>query len=138
MLQLMYAQSASQKCNEGKCVYTYNCGEADQCNWLPVGRVFLQVFSSKHWPDLQKYLTIYNKIILSLSQDRLTIATDNVLRFLYCTIVLYYSKLIYKHYLQRSYDFARKSYLRKALRSSYKIFGKLDAHRKSIVTLALS
>jgi len=33
-------------------------------------------------PDFSKYLTIYHKIILSLSSDRLTIATYNVLKFL--------------------------------------------------------
>jgi len=35
-----------------------------------------------HGTRVTKYLTIYRKIILSLSQDRLTIMTYNVLRFL--------------------------------------------------------
>jgi len=48
-----------------------------------------------------------------------------------------YIRLIYEHYLGRSYDFASKSYLKKPciLR---KMFGKLDVHCNSIVTLALS
>jgi len=58
-----------------------------------------------------KHLTIYQTIILTLSQDRLTLVTYNVPRFL-----LEYRK-IYKHCLRWSRDFTSKSYLRKALRS---------------------
>jgi len=67
-----------------------------------------------HPIDKIVYRTIYRPIILTLSCDRLTIVTDSVLRFL---IGISY-KLIYEHYLRRSYDFASKSYLGKASRSS--------------------
>ena len=48
---------------------------------------------------------LYLKIIFSLLKERLAIVTHNVLRF-----SLEFRKLIYKHYLRRSYDFGIKSY----------------------------
>ena len=39
--------------------------------------------ATRDGPNFAKYLTIYHKIILSLSQDRLTIVTYSVLSFSY-------------------------------------------------------
>ena len=73
---------------------------------------------------LTKYLTIYHKITLSLSQDRHTIVTQKRAKISLRNIV-------------RCYDFASGSYL-KMSRILRKMFCKLEFRRKSILALALS